>query len=100
VKWINNSYELLSCGYDDTIRIWHYEDEDWHSIEQHVIKNHEGTVWAVDSHNGIMVSVGDDTRILVWLQDADADQLFYKLHQEIIHAHSLSIYSCSLNCNG
>ncbi|CCW65253.1 unnamed protein product [Phytomonas sp. EM1] len=36
---------VLSCGYDDTIRVWcdSHRQDDWHCIQ--TLKEHEGTVW-------------------------------------------------------
>ncbi|OMJ15300.1 putative cytosolic iron-sulfur protein assembly protein CIAO1 [Smittium culicis] len=37
---------LVSCSYDDTIRIWKESEDDWYSSA--VLSGHSSTVWAVD----------------------------------------------------
>jgi WD40 repeat protein len=46
VKWHPQREELVSCGYDDTIRFWsEVEDDDWHCSA--ALQAHQSTVWAV-----------------------------------------------------
>jgi len=32
---------LLSCGYDDSIRLWRYDGEDWVSSEKDILDQHK-----------------------------------------------------------
>lgn len=73
VKWVPQSYTLLSCGYDDTIRIWNQEEEDWSSNDKDILKQHEGTVWCLDLYDDLMVSVSDDLSVNVWKQYSSDD---------------------------
>ena len=48
VKWVEDSDVLVSCSYDDTIKIWDrdMDDDEWITVT--TIVAHESTVWALD----------------------------------------------------
>ena len=66
VKWKPNSQILFSCSYDDTIRAWEQEDDDWICVQ--TLKGHQSTVWALDftPDGNFMLSVSDDNSIKLW----------------------------------
>lgn len=72
VQWIIPEKEesdfnrLASCGYDDTIRIWEMEDDDY--VCRHVLTGHSSIVWSVSLSRScdVMVSGGEDCSVLVW----------------------------------
>lgn len=45
VRFSNTNNNLYSCSYDDTIKVWYYEEEDFSNIN--TLRAHEGTVWGI-----------------------------------------------------
>lgn len=45
VRFSNVNNNLYSCSYDDTIKVWYYEEEDFSNIN--TLRAHEGTVWGI-----------------------------------------------------
>lgn len=45
VRFSNVNNNLYSCSYDDTIKVWYYENEDFVNIN--TLRAHEGTVWGL-----------------------------------------------------
>ena len=45
VRFSNINNNLYSCSYDDTIRVWYFEEEDFSNIN--TLRAHEGTVWGL-----------------------------------------------------
>ena len=37
---------MASASYDDTIKIWRDDDDDWYCSD--TLEGHESTVWAID----------------------------------------------------
>jgi WD40 repeat protein len=60
--------DLVSCSYDNTVRIWREDEDagDWECAQ--VLEGHTSTVWdcAVAPDARRMVSVGQDARMLLW----------------------------------
>ena len=47
---------LASASYDDTIRLWKDEDDDWYSFQ--TLTAHSSTVWCVDfNQDGTMLGI-------------------------------------------
>lgn len=57
---------LVSASFDNQIKLYVQDDEDWHSFAN--LNEHESTVWAIDfNHNGTrLVSVSADETIKIW----------------------------------
>ncbi len=56
VRWHPFEELLISASYDNTIRIWKEESDDWYCMD--VLTGHLSTVWAVDfSPNGEFISI-------------------------------------------
>lgn len=47
---------LYSCSYDDTIKVWLYDGEDFSNIN--TLRAHEGTVWGL-AFNSSIPSAGE-----------------------------------------
>jgi cytosolic iron-sulfur protein assembly protein CIAO1 len=62
---------LFSCSYDDTIRVWKEEGDDWYCAE--TLTGHSSTVWALGMNiaGTQMVSGSADLSIVCW-QDTSA----------------------------
>ncbi|OMJ28161.1 putative cytosolic iron-sulfur protein assembly protein CIAO1 [Smittium culicis] len=95
---------LVSCSYDDTIRIWRESEDDWYSSA--VLSGHSSTVWAVDFDptGNYIASCSEDLTIKIWTckdssnskdvgfsTDSDWDCIF----TVPAGAHSRAIYSIS-----
>lgn len=57
---------LASCSYDNTIRFFHEEDDDWSSFA--TLEGHESTVWAIsfDKTGSRLASSSDDKTVKIW----------------------------------
>lgn len=75
VSWHPSEECLASGSYDDTIRIWREDLDDWGQVA--CLKGHEGTVWFLDWERDVeggegggggarLVSCSDDQSVRVW----------------------------------
>ncbi len=66
VCWNPNSDMLVSASYDDTLKVWLDDGDDWYCAE--TLTGHKSTVWDVAFNNtgNTLVSVSDDLSIKVW----------------------------------
>ncbi|CAH3178063.1 unnamed protein product [Porites lobata] len=57
---------LASCSYDDTIKLYKEDDDDWSCFD--TLEGHESTVWAIsfDKTGDRMVSCSDDKTLRIW----------------------------------
>lgn len=58
---------LLSASYDNTVKVWSEEDDDWYNTES--LTDHASTVWALalDKPAGTrLATCGDDSAVLVY----------------------------------
>lgn len=46
VAWHPHKEVLASASYDDTIKIWREDDDDWYCSD--TLQGHTSTVWALD----------------------------------------------------
>lgn len=46
IVWHPADDVLISTSYDDTIRVWKEDQDDWYCAD--VLKGHTSTVWAAD----------------------------------------------------
>merc|ERR1711976_96304 len=85
---------VVSCSYDDDIKVWKDEDDDWVCTD--TLKSHTSSVWSISfSHDGhFMVSSSDDKTVIIWKIDSDG-----KYHQTATLSgyHQRSIYSVDVN---
>lgn len=91
VKWIpGTDYQLASASYDDTIKIWDMEDDDFVCIQ--TLSEHASTVWSiVFSRDGKhLVTASEDQTIKVFGRD-EAGSFCFLLN--ISGYHERAIYS-------
>lgn len=103
VQWHPHEDILLSCGYDDTIRIWMEGVNDWFTASN--LTGHANTVW-----NASFNSVGDkfatcsqDCSVIIWAQNKEYNQDAalasvkgtpqWEAIQVLENVHSRTIYS-------
>jgi len=92
---------LASCSYDDTIKFWTQEDDDWECAS--TLNGHESTVWSIDftKDGKYLASVSDDTTVKIWLQGDNFEQNpSYSLVSTLQGYHKRTVYSCSWNHDG
>lgn len=92
---------LASASYDDTVKLWIQEDDDWACVS--TLKGHESTVWDIDftKDGTLLASCSDDTTIKVWAKDEDfEDRPGYSLVSTLQSYHTRPVYSCSWNYDG
>ena len=77
VSWHPSEECLASGSYDDTIRIWREDLDDWGQVA--CLKGHEGTVWFVDWEREVeggsgprLLSCSDDKTVRVWKRQVQA----------------------------
>lgn len=65
VGWLDNG-TLISSSYDNTIKLWEYEDDD--VVCRQTIEGHSSTVWSVVMHRPTrnLISIGDDGTLRSW----------------------------------
>jgi WD40 repeat protein len=105
VKWCPNEDVLYSGSYDNTIKLWRYDEsqESWGNLN--TLNSHSSTVWGLDiSQDGkILVTCSDDKSIIVW---------YVKSYENIVKVshltgcnisnlgfHERTVFSCSLDSN-
>lgn len=64
---------LVSASYDNSIKVWTEEDDDWYCTE--TLNGHTSTVWslAFSPDGARMASCSDDKSILVWSRSATTE---------------------------
>jgi cytosolic iron-sulfur protein assembly protein CIAO1 len=99
VKWFPGSYCVLSAGYDDTIRIWEKEDDDWICVN--VLNGHTSTVWDLDIHpeGKVIATVSDDQTIKLWeIKNSDFKNVVN--YSTLSGYHTRTVFSCSFSNEG
>eukprot|EP01117_Protostelium_nocturnum_P010724 TRINITY_DN3861_c0_g1_i1.p1 TRINITY_DN3861_c0_g1~~TRINITY_DN3861_c0_g1_i1.p1 ORF type:complete len:195 (+),score=65.03 TRINITY_DN3861_c0_g1_i1:1457-2041(+) len=66
VKWHPVKEVLFSASYDDTVKVWEDDDDDWYCSK--TLTSHTSTVWdlAFDKTGDRMVTCSDDCNLIVW----------------------------------
>jgi WD40 repeat protein len=96
---------MVSCSYDNTMKVWHEEADDWFCCS--TITGHTSTVWDVvwtKSKDNIdeLISASDDNTVRVWRRsqsDEQEEQQKYPLIQTLTGFHTRSVFSVSMNSN-
>eukprot|EP01080_Neovahlkampfia_damariscottae_P004252 gene4252-7589_t len=96
VKWHPNREILMSSSYDDSIRTWTEDIDDWYCCS--TLNEHKSTVWSFDFNKSgdYLVSVGDDQNLFIskLFESKDVDEPFeWKKIKEIKNEHKRTIYS-------
>eukprot|EP00294_Goniomonas_avonlea_P017926 CAMPEP_0114574726 /NCGR_PEP_ID=MMETSP0114-20121206/19555_1 /TAXON_ID=31324 /ORGANISM="Goniomonas sp, Strain m" /LENGTH=144 /DNA_ID=CAMNT_0001762175 /DNA_START=231 /DNA_END=662 /DNA_ORIENTATION=- len=70
VAWHPTKEILVSASYDDTLRVWASDDDEWSSAS--ILVGHKSTVWAVcfDATGEHMASCSDDLSVIIWRDEA------------------------------
>ncbi|KAI8908014.1 WD40-repeat-containing domain protein [Gorgonomyces haynaldii] len=65
VLWHPQEEILCSCSYDNTLKLYREEDDDWVCFQT---LSHNSTVWQMDFNKdgSQLVSVGDEGQVMVW----------------------------------
>ena len=99
VIWHPTEDILVSCSYDDTIRIFRNDpnDGDWACCG--TIEGHESTVWAIDfdATGNRLVSVSDDRTMRIWTKSSSTDETRFTCASKLDGYHKRSIYDVSWN---
>lgn len=92
VMWLPGRYEIVSASYDDTVKFWRGDNDDWFCVQ--TLKGHTSTVWgvAVDNKATSLVSCSDDKSIILWTND-NPDKSNWQQMSRIKDLHSYAIYS-------
>ena len=95
--WHPTKEILFSSSYDDTIKIWNDEEDDWYC--SHTLTGHTSTVWdfAFNKEGDKLVSCSDDKTIILW----DIKQLNETPKQiwTLKDVHKRTIYSVDWSTN-
>mmetsp|Transcript_8728 Transcript_8728/g.14133 ORF Transcript_8728/g.14133 Transcript_8728/m.14133 type:complete len:336 (+) Transcript_8728:335-1342(+) len=71
VKWSTNEDVLFSGSYDDTIRVWQEQIDDWGCVD--VLQGHSNTVWglAIEPNGARVASCSQDCTVRIWEKEGD-----------------------------
>jgi WD40 repeat protein len=90
---------LASSSYDDTIKIWREDDDDWVCVA--TLTGHSGTVWCSDFQKSVdsirLVSGSDDGCVKIWKQ---VDEENWELEATLPAVHTRAVYSVSWSSSG
>jgi WD40 repeat protein len=90
VEWFpNEENKLVSGSYDDTIRIWEGDDDDY--ICKDVLEGHKSIVWWVQIVNTSLFSVSEDSTVIQWEFNGETEK--YSILRVYEGLHFLSIYA-------
>ena len=90
---------LVSCSYDDTLRVWGDEGDDWSC--RCTLAGHTNTVWdarfcATVNGERRIVSCGADLSVRVWAEALSGDAAKWVQLSMFEHAHRRPVYSCDV----
>jgi len=92
VKFHPSDEALFSTSYDNTLKVWTLEDEDWYNTC--TLSDHQSTVWSTSfplsaTH---LVTVGDDAKIILYRD---------RTHPQIVKVHgSAKVSQATLDAEG
>lgn len=92
---------MASCSYDDSIKLWVQEDDDWECVS--TLNGHESTVWWIEftKDGKYLASASDDTTVKIWAQGDDFESNpSYSLVSTLQGYHKRTVYACSWNGDG
>jgi cytosolic iron-sulfur protein assembly protein CIAO1 len=94
VKWHPTSSSILiSASYDDTVKIWTEDNDDWYCAE--TLQGHSSTVWglAFDTSGNKMLSCSDDRSLFEWECDGQEGKGEWRISAKLQDVHKFPIYS-------
>ena len=64
-----NENRLVSCSYDDTLKVWEEDEDDWYCSE--TLTGHTSTVWSIsfEKTSNRLVSGSDDCTCIIWKKE-------------------------------
>lgn len=100
IVWHPSENILVSCSYDDTLKFFHKDGDDWKCYQS--LTSHTSTVWsaAFSATGEFLASTGDDKTVRIWKNHAH-DKLptveanSWKCISTIQGYHSRTIYDVS-----
>lgn len=96
VQWHPTKELLISSSYDDSIKIWAEEMDDWDCVE--TLREHKSTVWAfcLNSQGTNLCSVGDDKKMILWklINSKNDEKPFEWKKVDEFNGHDRCIYTC------
>jgi len=100
VGWHPSKEVLVSASYDDTVRTWEADEDDWSPAQ--ILDAHTSTVWAFSFNQSgeWMATAGDDATIRLW-RDANGSSGNTTKYQEegvLRGFHSRAILSIDWLC--
>lgn len=83
-----------SCSYDDTIRLYRQQRDDWSNFC--TLQSHDSTVWSIsfDSSGRRLVSCSDDRTVRIWAAGGD-DLMHWTCVATLSGFHDRPIYDVS-----
>jgi cytosolic iron-sulfur protein assembly protein CIAO1 len=83
---------LYSCGYDDTIKVWREEGDDWYCLE--TLKGHQSTVWSLclNSSGNLLISCSADLSLICWQSVGESSAPGWMKSSTLPNAHKYPIY--------
>jgi WD40 repeat protein len=93
IRWHPSSSILISASYDDTIKVWAEDNDDFFCAQ--TITGHLSTVWGLSFHTDgqKFVSCSDDKSIIVFENDGDQGKGLWRSSASIKDLHKCPIYS-------
>ena len=93
---------LVSCSYDDTLRVWGDDGDDWSC--RCTLEGHASTVWDASfcaTSNGArrIVSCGADLSVRVWAEASVGDASKWVQLAVLENVHNRPVYSCAVSGN-
>lgn len=94
VRWHPTSSSLLiSASYDDTLKVWSEDNDDWYCAE--TLEGHTSTVWGLTFAVGgtKIISCSDDNSLLEWESDGAEGKGTWRITGKLSNVHKFPIYS-------
>jgi WD40 repeat protein len=95
VKWVpGQDYQLASASYDDTVKLWDYEDDEY--FAKQTLSDHTSTVWCIcfSKDAKYLISSSEDKSIKVYSRTSSETYVFAL---NITGHHERVIYSVDYN---
>jgi WD40 repeat protein len=93
IKFHPTELILFSASYDDTIRIWKEDNDDWYCVD--TLSGHASTVWGLtlNERGNRVLSSSDDCSIMLWESEDDRGLEKFRCIGSAKEVHEFAIYS-------